>query len=422
MSPAKKPKTPTVMNIHFLDVGQGDGTFIEIMPSRMMILIDFGERHSPYKIGIEDAITFLCDRIAANSKKRDLEYPTIDHLFLTHADSDHINYIQTLVNSKFFGFGKKTLRFREVTYSGLASEYGDLIGELTGAKHSLPDNYSRQFLHDGLPPYRAYPPLPKKGPQPDQVKVFILSANFPNAGYDNKNQKSLVLKIVLGNFSAIFCGDATITTENNIIGWFSYYKKLPFLGASAMKIGHHASKHSSGLDWINSVRPKAIFASGDFKWSHPYCETLCRYLGVLGPKPTVPPIMAGPLRMVCGESGEYFNNVTPKMIFVNLWFVTPVENPSTEMVPEVSAKKGKPKPSVVGPSAVYGVQWTVEITGIGEPVISRTDTENPKFGSSTGRKWNCATGGPTPSLFRTIVPAAVRRKPQITPLPFRTGG
>ena len=43
-----------------------------------------------------------------------------------------------------------------------------------------------------------------------------------------------------------------------------------------LKLGHHGSKKATSAEWVKAVSPKAIFASGDYVWAHPYCEAIDR--------------------------------------------------------------------------------------------------------------------------------------------------
>lgn len=403
---------PPNVRIIFLDVGQGDGTFIVTGTPPKTILIDFGERGSKFKIAAQDAMALLQDEIGRISHARNPAHPpppTIDHLFLTHGDADHISYIERLTRGPFTDYpAGATLVFGEITYGGRAADYRGLIGKLVAdAKNWLPDNCaSDPFLNPV--PYRTV----------GDTAIYVLGANFPTKKFDDKNTKSLVLKLVARNGrSVVFCGDAPIPTETNIIA--TYQNNPGFLRADAMKLGHHGSHESSGVNWINAVRPGSIFASGDVRWAHPYCKAICRFFraNVLANKPNTPAILKGPLRMVCGDGHKdnrtYYNNSIKKSVFVNLWFQVP-EGPS--MVMNVEVEPGQPKrQEVVGPGLTYGIAWAMDITGSVE--FSRTLSANPDAGQGLGESWDCATDKPRAAALATPLLAAPR-DPALVPLPF----
>ena len=74
------------LELYFLDVGQGDAAFI-VTPNNTKILIDGGLR--------ERALGFLIWKYRLDHDDNDV---TIDHLFLSHADKDHVEGLIPLLN------------------------------------------------------------------------------------------------------------------------------------------------------------------------------------------------------------------------------------------------------------------------------------------------------------------------------------
>ncbi len=72
------------LEIHFLDVGQGDSTFI-ITPKNKKVLIDGGEggKESSYDYGKNVIVPYLLDK----------KIRTIDYIIVSHFDSDHVRWI-----------------------------------------------------------------------------------------------------------------------------------------------------------------------------------------------------------------------------------------------------------------------------------------------------------------------------------------
>ena len=74
---------PKELEINFIDVGQGDSTFI-ITPLNQTILIDGGgSLNEEYDIGERTLIPYLCN----------LGYTTIDYMVISHFDNDHVGRI-----------------------------------------------------------------------------------------------------------------------------------------------------------------------------------------------------------------------------------------------------------------------------------------------------------------------------------------
>jgi hypothetical protein len=200
-----------------------------------------------------------------------------------------------------------------------------------------------------------------------KIKVYLLSSNYPTKGTYVPNPLSLCLMFQDdSNNKVIFLGDAEGEVEADII---NYYKNAQagFLQAYGLKLGHHGSVAGTSVDWVKAVKPKAVFASGDFVWSHPYCETIQRVidnttLGTYSPN----------LRYCCGIPGkEYFNNLSTKQIFINLWYV--VLNPAGE---NMKSNQGNAV-TFSQQGTTWGVQWEMEFNGTGSPSFGLTETGNP---------------------------------------------
>ena len=71
---------PKKLKIYFVDVGQGDGTFI-VTPKNKTILIDGGgSLTDEFDVGDKILIPYLLDR----------GYTTIDYIIISHFDQDHV--------------------------------------------------------------------------------------------------------------------------------------------------------------------------------------------------------------------------------------------------------------------------------------------------------------------------------------------
>ncbi|MFE8599276.1 ComEC/Rec2 family competence protein [Archangium violaceum] len=236
------------LDIYFLDVGQGDGTFI-ICPDGTTILVDLGSKKNGHIAG-KDAITTI---------KGLMKGKKIDHLFVTHGDGDHYNLIPELVNSHGFSFGK-------VYHSGPTSDYNrDMQGVIASS--------SSTSFHDQAHSSEKKPLL-KIGSASNQVDIFLLSANYPSEDDSDKNAKSICLMLVYGSLKAILMGDAEAETEDFIMDNFS----KAFLKADVLKLAHHGADSTNQESWLNVVQPRIVSASADQKWGHPYANTIDRVL------------------------------------------------------------------------------------------------------------------------------------------------
>jgi len=100
----------------------------------------------------------------------------------------------------------------------------------------------------------------------DKNKLYFLQTRE----YDNENDNSNVIYTELDGYKFMFMGDASSTTEKEILNKYD----LPSI--DVLKVGHHGSKTSSSKDFIDEVNPKySIISVGkNNRYGHPNKETL----------------------------------------------------------------------------------------------------------------------------------------------------
>lgn len=98
----------------------------------------------------------------------------------------------------------------------------------------------------------------------DNNKLYFLQTKE----YDNENDNSNVIYFKYGTFKFLFMGDAGI--EKDIL------KKYNISDVYVLKVGHHGSKTSSSIEFINEINPKySIISVGkNNRYGHPNKEVL----------------------------------------------------------------------------------------------------------------------------------------------------
>ena len=88
--------------------------------------------------------------------------------------------------------------------------------------------------------------------------------------YDNENDNSSVIYTELSGYNFMFMGDASSTTEKEIIDKYN----LPDI--DVLKVGHHGSRTSSSIEFINEINPEySIISVGkNNRYGHPNKEVL----------------------------------------------------------------------------------------------------------------------------------------------------
>ena len=102
------------------------------------------------------------------------------------------------------------------------------------------------------------------------AKVYTLSQNNDAV---NVNNKSIVFKLVYGDFSMLFMADAESEVEKELL------EEDADLSADVLKIGHHGSKTSTTDEFLDNVNPKyAVVSCGNGNdYNHPYGAVTKRF-------------------------------------------------------------------------------------------------------------------------------------------------
>ena len=100
----------------------------------------------------------------------------------------------------------------------------------------------------------------------DKNKLYFLQTKE----YDNENDNSNVIYTELDGYKFMFMGDASVTTEKEILNNYN----LPDI--DVLKVGHHGSRTSSSKHFINKINPKySIISVGkNNRYGHPNKEVL----------------------------------------------------------------------------------------------------------------------------------------------------
>lgn len=214
--------------VHYIDVGQGDATFIEF-PNNETMLIDAGEKEYEEKV-----LNYI----------KDLNYQRIDYLIGTHPHSDHIGGLKYIVDNLDIG----NVYLPKV--SSTTKTYTNLLKSIKDKNLKINNTKSGDVIIDD-----------------DNLKADVLAPSDDD--YSNLNNYSIVLRIVYEDRSFLFMGDAEEESESKILD--SYNVK-----SDVLKVAHHGSNTSSSSFFLNKVRPTyAIISVGiDNSYNHPSISTL----------------------------------------------------------------------------------------------------------------------------------------------------
>ena len=215
--------------IHFLDVGQGDAALIQCGGQTLMI--DGGDKNANQFI-----YSYLTE----------LGLTHLDYIIATHPHDDHVKGLATALVVCDAG----------TVYSPVTKYDGDGFRDFT-------DKLTERGL--GIT-------IPHRGDTFNLGSATVIFLTEPQEFWD-LNDQSLMVKIVFGNTSFLFTGDAAWDAEQDAI--FSGID----LKADILKVGHHGAITSTSQAFLDAVQPKyAIISIGaGNKYGHPADETLMKF-------------------------------------------------------------------------------------------------------------------------------------------------
>ncbi len=210
-----------------LDVGQGDSILFHLENNN--ILLDTG--------GIKDR-NYISRNITLPMLKS-LGIRKLNYLIITHGDFDHMGEAINLVNN---------FKVEKVIFN--CGHFNDLEQELIKVLDKKKIKYYSCIKELNI----------------DNNKLYFLQTKE----YDNENDNSNVIYMDINGYKFMFMGDASITTEKEIMEKYN----LPDI--DALKVGHHGSKTSSCEEFINEMNPKYSIISVGKKnhYGHPNKEVL----------------------------------------------------------------------------------------------------------------------------------------------------
>ena len=229
-----------LLRVTFLDVGQGDATFIE-SPSGTQVLLDGGRGGAVLReLG---TVMGFSDR-------------TIDMVVATHPDLDHIGGLIDV----FERYEVTTVLMTENVADTPA--YDALIESIESEGVDILYARKGQVFDLGV----------------GSGGTTTLTILFPDRDPTNweSNTSSIIVRLVYGESEFFFSGDAPKEVEEYLVGTGA------LLQSDVLKVGHHGSKTSTAETFVSAVDPTyAVISAGkDNSYGHPHkevTELLTRY-------------------------------------------------------------------------------------------------------------------------------------------------
>ncbi|MBQ8994386.1 MAG: MBL fold metallo-hydrolase [Oscillospiraceae bacterium] len=221
------------LHIAFLPVGQGDSAIVKL--GNWSALIDTGV-YASY-----DVVSQGLDQF---------EIKKLDAVFISHPHYDHIGCLQSVLQD----YKVEHVYFADVPEEFIpASEWYERILDVIDKK-----DIPLTILYRG-----------------DIVNIDGTNASFEtlwSGGGEDLNDCSMVLRLTIGKYSALFMGDAEHRVEEELV---STGKEIR---SQILKVGHHGTRYATYSHFLNYVRPEyAIISCGiDNEFGYPKEDVLER--------------------------------------------------------------------------------------------------------------------------------------------------
>ena len=227
IAPTITPENST-FEIHFIDVGQADAALV--LCDGKAMLIDGGN--------VEDSsllYTYL--------KNNNISH--LDYVIGTHAHEDHIGGLAGALN-----YATVDVAYCPAT-SYDSKAFGNFVKTLDKHGVSITVPTTGDSFNLG------------------SATCSILAVNTDSS---NPNNTSIVLRIVYGDTSFLFTGDAEREVEQAILN------RGTNINSTVLKVGHHGSETSTSYVWLREIMPQyAVISVGtDNSYGHPTEDVLSR--------------------------------------------------------------------------------------------------------------------------------------------------
>lgn len=253
------PTRKSSLEVSFLDLGQGDGIFIE-SPSKTTYLIDGGST-SVKQVGKYRIIPFL--------KSKGIR--SLDYVFISHFDEDHINGIFEIMDQMDVKGNSGNIGIKTLVLPNVFDQSSSLEDEmyLTCIKTAKEKGINVVYMEEG--DYII-----------DGDLVIECLHPLGELYYFEKNASSLVISVNYIEFDMLLTGDLEGIGEDRLNEVLNTGKSEDetnkYTSFDILKVAHHGSKKSTFDPFLNIVRPKysVISAGKDNSYGHPHEELLLR--------------------------------------------------------------------------------------------------------------------------------------------------
>ncbi len=234
------------LRIHFLDVGQGDCTLIEL-PDGKVALVDGGDEKSSTEKTIMRYLNAL-------------DIDKIDYLIVTHTDKDHCGSLKTV-----FRYKKVLGAYLPHTFEESDVQYAEAYAAA---------------LDEGCEMIKGSSDVVLSSADASYVFRFLYPHNVEALGEYSK--ESAVLWLEYKGVRTLLCGDVDKQVEDELLRDASLgilpTETNALVNTQILKVAHHGSGNGTSTDFLKHIKAEyAVVSCGkDNVYGHPARETLER--------------------------------------------------------------------------------------------------------------------------------------------------
>lgn len=270
--------------IHFVNVGQGDCSIIEL-PDGKVVIIDAGSKDNG------NIVVEYLNVLGIN---------TIDYLIATHSDSDHIGgFIEVLKNKEVKNIYRPFDLCKTILPNGYVDELYTMFANTVNIANVVDSTIYAEFLslaysetingelsHINVITNKVN--IASESGTPYLIKCFYPQGNeqFSTARIENgytvkltkdQNETSCVVGVFTENHKYLFMGDLPSSEESNMVSKISQLEREQLSNVTVLKVAHHGSENSTSQGLLNLTKPKyAVIQVGENNYGHPSADVLTR--------------------------------------------------------------------------------------------------------------------------------------------------
>lgn len=264
------------LKVHFIDVDQADAILIEF-PTGEKMLIDSGDNKTSSQTKLENYLNNIDFKTEDGEK-------VLDYFVLTHSDADHIGGAVSI----FENYKVKTCVRPNIKSKSEYAINEDVASTSTDIYDNVIKALNEEVSQSGCQSQTSTEGLVWKSKNYDESllnnnnliwKISFLTPIASKLPYKSGsnfeyNNYSPLMMLEYMNKKIMFTGDAEKEVEADFIAYYS--ATLTNYDVDILKVGHHGSKTSSTIEFLQVLKPEyAIIEVGNNnKYHHPDAEAI----------------------------------------------------------------------------------------------------------------------------------------------------